>query len=492
LKKTDTIITRKFRLFWQADAANQQAQLCRFYQDYIAKANDLIRYIFAQKPTFDQQSPTAFQELFQDCGKFAYEILYGPGLNLKTFSRHTRTGLRFKQRTMRMLTNDVYYPIRNHILRINNLEIIIEYLLSLNSTNSEVWLDFLRNGQLPRTECRTLKSNLSQDCFGNPQSMSAVYLKNHLMQLRNLLVKRRPPEQLKKIIPSMGHLKQEVFKHVLKAFDSDTTTLTPKRLLPHLQKKYFKKVKSQCRLKVKRCKQPILISDKDWLSDFIQLIGGSDLQEFQQNYTQTMSNFSRILYSRSDLDVLFEQSWTEVLNSLNNPYYSLYHWVRISARPPKMYSPLQGGEKHFLQQSLEIKIREFLPEFLLTQIPATVSAIQQDIRALQQNLSFILPYPILHSATCSLPMQDNLWRIPETQNTIQFTFSPVYRQKFTFTLLKSKIQKRFREIPESALILSLRKFRPYNWPPRASLSVSRSSNRSNPFRPMWRMSWGST
>jgi hypothetical protein len=340
----ETFITRKFRLFWQKDAAQQQAQLRRFYQDYIEKANDLIRYIFAQKLQFDQQSPTAFRELFQDCGKYAYYILYGQGLNLKTFPLTTRTGLRLKQRTMRMMTNDVYYPIRNHLLRMSNLEIIIEYLLSVNSTNSDLWLEFLRKGQLPRTEYRLLKTRLSRDCFGNPQSMSAVYLKNHLMQLRNLLVKGRPPEQLHHYIPSMGHLKQEAFKHVLKAFNSNTTSLSPKQLLPQLRKKYFKKLRSQCRSKVRRFKQPALIPDQDWLRGFIQMIGGSDLQEFQQNYTRTMSKFPRTPYTRSDLDDLFEESWDEVLTALNNPYYSCI--IGFAFLPdPLRFIPHSQGER---------------------------------------------------------------------------------------------------------------------------------------------------
>jgi IS605 OrfB family transposase len=98
-----------------------------------------------------------------------------------------------------------------------------------------------------------------------------------------------------------------------------------------------------------------------------------------------------------------------------------------------------------------MKIREFLPEFLLTQISSSIPAIQHDIRTLQQNLCSILPCPVLHSPTCSVPSRDQLWTTIETPNTIHFNFSPIYHQNFSFILIKTKLQKKFKDIPESAL-----------------------------------------
>ena len=123
----ETLLTRKFKLHWETSSANEQDRLHRFYQDYIAKANEMIQYVFSLKPQYDQQSSTAFMELFKKADKKAYNDLYTYSLDLKTYSSTTQSGLRLKQRTMRMLCNDIYYPIRNHLIRLHNLERILSY-----------------------------------------------------------------------------------------------------------------------------------------------------------------------------------------------------------------------------------------------------------------------------------------------------------------------------------------------------------------------------
>ena len=79
----DVILTRKFRLHWQTSNPQNQIRLQVFYTGYVAKANDLIQYIFSLKPRFDQQSPTAFIDLFRNASKKAYNDLYTISLDLK-------------------------------------------------------------------------------------------------------------------------------------------------------------------------------------------------------------------------------------------------------------------------------------------------------------------------------------------------------------------------------------------------------------------------
>ena len=104
----DVIITRKFRLHWNLANPQNQIRLQTFYADYLAKANELIQYIFSLKPSFNLQSLSTFKNLFKNASKKAYNDLYTKSLDLKNYTQISQSGLRFKQRTMRMLCNDVY------------------------------------------------------------------------------------------------------------------------------------------------------------------------------------------------------------------------------------------------------------------------------------------------------------------------------------------------------------------------------------------------
>ena len=158
----EQIITRKFRLHWVDNQKTAQVHLRIFFNDYITKANELIQNIFSLKLTFDQKSPTAFRELFQNTGNTAYNDLYTTKLDLKHFGLLTQSGVQFKQRTMRMMTADVYYAIRNYLVRIHNLQIILTFLVKQSATSPSIWLTFIQKGQLSHVLQLELKKHLKK------------------------------------------------------------------------------------------------------------------------------------------------------------------------------------------------------------------------------------------------------------------------------------------------------------------------------------------
>ena len=181
------LLTRKFRLHWCDNASQEQKRLHRFFQAYIHKANALIRYIFSLQEEFDASSPDGFLTLFKSTGTTAYNDLYTTSLDLKHFDRHTPSGGVFKQRTMRMLCSDIYYVIRNFLVRQHNLGMILNYLVTAKDRQKRRLVKFIRHGRLLKKDLRMLKRLLRLDCYGSHQSLSTVYLSNHVRQLRNLL-----------------------------------------------------------------------------------------------------------------------------------------------------------------------------------------------------------------------------------------------------------------------------------------------------------------
>src|SRR6056297_2020274 len=183
---TSSILTRKFRLHWVQNPRENQIHLHQFFQEYIKKANRLIAYIFSLQAQLNATDPTQFQQLFRKTGKTAYNDFYTYGLDLKRYNREITAGRQFKQRTMRMLCNDVYYAIRNFLIRHHNLKQIL--MILLQSPKSINWDRFVRKGRLSQRTYRQLKLHLRKDCYDEQQIFSQVLLTNHLRQLRNLVL----------------------------------------------------------------------------------------------------------------------------------------------------------------------------------------------------------------------------------------------------------------------------------------------------------------
>ena len=190
VQKGSILLTRKFALIPQVDSLAEKkmtySKMTNMFIKIISLKNLYIKKLIEHAKAGNLDD---FKGSTMINAKRVYDSLSFTKLDGIPFSKSTLKSFRLKERVKQCANFEAYTIVRNWLIRNENLNLIINFLISKFENDVKFTLTFLAGKRFNSNEIKDIRNMLGKNCFGQRQILSIFYLNNHIYQIRNIFFK---------------------------------------------------------------------------------------------------------------------------------------------------------------------------------------------------------------------------------------------------------------------------------------------------------------
>ncbi len=316
-----------------------------------------------------------FLEKFRKKGETAPNALYSE-MQFRKIQFNTSSGLPFQSRTKRAAFYYPYFAVRNGLIAASNRHSASSFLFTLLKDDWGAFSSYVKSGELPEDKFRELKTFLKSDLYGHRQNMPSGLLQNTLRYIRNIILDSLASNEkiLHDILLSttiQNRLKSDILQGFTRKKHGRIEYILPQDLPMEFFKRFIRRMKSDSTRIYKRANRGsnsrgALIKHLrkvQYIAPTLIEWDGETLASFQNHISRILNN------------VAHTSTLPELKNLTEEVIYNIC--FNYSAAHPKTvlkphYSRFRAGEslrdsyEEFIRNRLGNKLRELLPDLLLT------------------------------------------------------------------------------------------------------------------------------
>ncbi len=423
------IITRKFGL--KTDDINEVQKLFLKFRDF---ENLIITRLlsYADDPDYINQ--------FKRKAKIGYKIAYDY-FHINRLFPQTYLGLIFKERMKRAAMYYPYFAIRNYLIRKNNLTRIVDLLKVMFQNYPSECVNFIRNGTVSRQHLIGIKHELSNNLYGERQSISIEYLSNHLGQLRKLMLKnmvsnleindilnktlKNPPRMTHIISDTLNGFSTQRKRHEIKIKSDELLTYLKKLFITSIKRKSTRLFKIYIDKDISKAISPLL--------QMINSIGTDNLDDFKWE----RDIFLSALKNSADINLfpLCKEVTEDVIESITSNKCPLHKLIAPKFKPIPIMSIDDAGFLEYIKIKLRYKVMSILPDIFFLETGGLITPVLDTLDLIGGKLSDLLNVPSIKTLTINLPFREQLWKnvLNNSDDLSQsFIFTPLKKSATTY------------------------------------------------------------
>jgi len=422
------INTRKFGL--KTDDINKVQQIFLKFRDF---ENLIITKLLSYTDDPD------FIEQFKRKAKIGYMTAY-KFFSINHLAPQTYLGLIFKERMKRAAMYYPYFAIRNFLIRKNNLTKIVDLLKILFQNYTSECVNFIKNGTISRPHLIGIKHELSNNLYGERQSISIEYLSNHLNQLRKLMLKNmvsnleindvlnktlEDPSRMTHIVSNtLNWFNIQRKRHEIKIKEDELQTHLKKFFITSIKRKSTRLFKIYIDKDISKAKSPLL--------QMINSIGTDNLDDFKRERDVYLSSFE----NSTDINLypLCKDIIAGIIENITTAKFPLHKLIAPKFKPIPIVSIDDAGFLEYIKIKLRYKVMSILPDIVFRETSGLIAPVFDTLDLIKAGLSDLLNVPKIKTLTINLPFREQLWK----------TVSDDIRQSFIFTPLKKSTSTYFK------------------------------------------------
>ncbi len=335
----------------------------------------------------------------------------------------TRCGAPLQSRTKRAAFYYPYYAVRNGIIAAANCHSIIRWLQTKARHDWGVVISYLKAGALQEDAFRELRRALSLDIFGQRQNLPQGLLQNHIRMVRNRLFNVWEEETDAQACSFLSdddlrNLNLGVLTGFTRKNKGQELSITPADLPAEFTKNFNRRMKGESTRAFKRVdrnsnSRGALIKQLrkvPYLDNPLREWSGVDLKSFKDMVTDHLKAAIQVVASH-DLEGLISSA----VNTVIEDYIEAHVKTILKPRYTRFRALGTFTEQlpRFIENKLQNKVRELLPNLLLSDESPFSSSIRHVLGELSENGGIwkFFNTPTFRKYTIHIPSRDHFYDV---------------------------------------------------------------------------------